>query len=259
MLLQLQDLCCTINRKTILSDISFSVNNGQRWAIIGKNGAGKSTLIKCIAGLITPDKGVITLDGKPLNSYSVKQRAKMIAYVPQMNDRPLPYTVYDFVMMGRFPYLGFMAKAFSDDKKIVEEALELTELTENAQRRMDSLSGGELQRVYIAGAVAQKTPLLLLDEPTTFLDPCHQNRIKKAMDRIHDAYNTTIITITHEIASIIANYSNVIALKNGAISFSGSCASVESKSTEFLASVFDVDFESYSSKTGSKLLAPVHN
>jgi iron complex transport system ATP-binding protein len=256
MILEVNGLYCSIQGKPICKDISISVKSGERWAIIGKNGAGKSTLIKCIVGLIKPDKGTITFNGKLSEHYSIKQRAQIISYVPQINNRLLPFTVYDFVMMGRFPYLGFMAKAMNSDKKIVEESLELTELSEFSDRRMDTLSGGELQRVFIAGAVAQRTPLLVLDEPTTFLDPCHQHRIKKTMDRIHDAYNTTIITVTHELLSITSSYTNVLAINNGSISFSGKSEEIKNQSDKFLERIFNVPFESFTSLKGETIIAP---
>jgi len=256
MQLQVQNLAYSIDGKPILSNVSFSVFKGEKWAIIGRNGAGKSTLIRCIAGLAPAHAGSVCIDNKPLALFSAKQRGKAIAYVPQTNDYRMPFTVYDFVMMGRFPYFGLMAKALQEDKKIVEESLEITELTEYADRRMDSLSGGELQRVFIAGAVAQRTPLMLLDEPTTFLDPNHQYRIKKALDRIHDTFGVAIITVTHEISSIFANYTHILALKAGAVVFSGACSSIESSQTDFLTNIFDVAFETFHSPEGEKLLAP---
>ena len=158
-------------------------------------------------------------------------------------------------MMGRFPYFGILAKVSREDKKIVEESLELTELTDYSERRMDSLSGGELQRVFIAGAVAQHTPLLLLDEPTTFLDPNHQQHIKRSIDRIHDMYDVTIITVTHDIASLFSDYSHVLALKGGVISFSGTSSLNKNSQAEFLHSVFDVPFEPFISAKGEALLA----
>lgn len=255
MLLQVKNLNYSIHGKEILSNISFSAAQGQRWAVIGKNGAGKSTFIKCIAGLCAVTQDAISIDGKPLSAFSPKQRGKIMAYVPQISEALLPFSVYDFVMMGRFPHFGIMAKVSREDKKIVEKSLELTELTDYFERRMDSLSGGELQRVFIAGAVAQRTPLLLMDEPTTFLDPNHQQYIKRSIDRIHESFKVTIITVTHDIASLFTDYSHVLAFKGGNVSFSGASSMNDNSQVTLLHSVFDVPFVAFTSPRGETLLA----
>ena len=138
---------------TVLKDVSFAVQEKERWAIIGKNGSGKSTLLKCIGGLLPTCGGSIFIHGKPVTSYRSRELAKLIAYVPQAGNRSLPpYSVKEFVMLGRFPYQGFFALPGKQDREIVEAVLRLTDTDLLADRSLNTLSGGELQRVFLAAA-----------------------------------------------------------------------------------------------------------
>jgi iron complex transport system ATP-binding protein len=254
MLIEINNISFSYNHKQILHTISLGIGEGEQWAIIGKNGAGKSTLIKCLAGLEKISSGSIILAGKKIETYPAKDIAKLISYVPQVSGRNSPFSVFDYVMMGRFPYQGFLAIPTALDKKIVFESMQLTDTEEFAGRKMNTLSGGELQRVFLAGAVAQKTPILILDEPTTFLDPFHQLLIIKTLEKIHQEFNTTIIAVTHEISSVIDRYTNVLGLKEGAVLFSGTLSKNSIESTEIFRQIFDVDFEIAESKNGRKVI-----
>lgn len=254
MLIEINGLSFSYNHKPILHDISLRINEGEQWAIIGKNGAGKSTLLKCLAGLEKTTQGQILIAGKKIGSYAPKDIAKIISYVPQVSGRNLPFRVFDFVMMGRFPYQGLMAIPSAHDKKIVRESLQMTDTEDFSLRKMNTLSGGELQRVFLAGAVAQKTPIMLLDEPTTFLDPFHQQLAIRALSRIHNEFHTTIISVTHEISSIIDRYSNVLGLKAGVVMFSGPLSADSNESTKVCNGIFDVEFEIAESKNGRKII-----
>jgi iron complex transport system ATP-binding protein len=254
MLIEIKNLSFSYNHKPILHNISVEINEGEQWAIIGKNGAGKSTLIKCLAGLEKTTSGSIFLANNKIESYTPKDIAKLISYVPQVSGRNLPFTVFDYVMMGRFPYQGFMAIPTALDKKIVIESMQLTDTEEFALRKMNTLSGGELQRVFLAGAVAQKTPIMLLDEPTSFLDPFHQQLIIKTLEKIHQEFHTTIIAVTHDISSVIERYTNVLGLKGGKVLFSGKLLKESIETTEIYKQIFDVEFEFVESISGRKVI-----
>jgi len=242
MLIQIHDLSFAYNGKTVLSDISVDVDEGQRWAVIGMNGAGKSTLIRCIAGLERVPPGSISFDGKDVGQYRAKDLAKVMAYVPQAQGRAAPFTVSEYVLMGRFPYQGFMATPTEEDRRIVDEALELTDTTDFARRQMNTLSGGELQRVLIAGAVSQRTRVLLLDEPATFLDPLHQDLVRKALERIHAEFNTTVLTVTHDVNDAIARSSNILALVGGKGYYAGDAGEFVSRCPGILQKVYGMEF-----------------
>jgi iron complex transport system ATP-binding protein len=256
MLIEINKLTFSYNHKAILENVSLQVNTGEQWAIIGKNGVGKSTLIKCIAGLEKVPSRKIQIAGKNIENYNTKELATIIAYVPQVSGGNLPYTVFDYVMMGRFPYQGFMALPSENDRRIVLESLRLTDTQGFAVRKMNTLSGGEMQRVFLAGAVAQRTKIMLLDEPTTFLDPYHQQFISQTMDRIHKEFNTTILSATHEMSSINLRYSNILAIKNGLIFYAGSIDDFNNKSPEILNQIFNVQFELITLDNGQRVILP---
>lgn len=257
MMIEINKLSFSYSDSRVLDDISLYVAPGQRWAIIGRNGAGKSTMVRCVAGLEYGYKGAITIDGKDLRGLHPRVRAKMIAYVPQAQGVHIPYTVYEYVMMGRFPYLGFMASVSRSDKDIVKQSLELTDTYNFSQRSMQTLSGGEVQRVLLAGAVAQQTPILLLDEPATFLDPLHQEHMHQALERIHTQYQCTIMTVTHDINAALFRYEKIVALVNGKIYYAGDANVPAEKYATMLSDIYGIAFvKGYCDENKRDFVAP---
>jgi len=191
----------------VLRNVSFEVRAGTFLAIAGPNGVGKSTLVNILAGLLKPQSGAILLNGENLRSSSVQDIARRVAVVRQEFIPAFAFSVLETVLMARTLYygrLGFESKA---DREIVMRALELTDTTPFASRPLGSLSAGERQRVFIARGLAQDTPILLLDEPTSFLDLKHQVKIYDLLKSIQTTKGTTIVAITHDL-NLAAQYCN---------------------------------------------------
>ncbi|MFW6255012.1 MAG: ABC transporter ATP-binding protein [Chitinivibrionales bacterium] len=251
------DLSFSYRQNQILHSINLEMQQGQKWAIIGKNGAGKTTLIKCLAGINKQYEGSILLKNKELRSFNARQRARLIAYVPQGMGGILPYTVKDFVMMGRFAYQSFMAVPTREDHHIVLDSLALTDTLHLKNRQMHTLSGGELQRVMIAGAVSQRPSVLLLDEPATFLDPLHQQQLENALERVHEQFAMTIVTVTHDINTALNRYDNILALIDGALFWADCGKGLLAKSPSILKSIYGIDFESATMPSGDRMFSPL--
>ena len=243
--LQVNDLSFSYEKdKQVIDKLSVTINNGDRWSVIGKNGSGKSTLIRCLARLEKTGHGAITINNKLLHQFSSIEMARICAYVPQATLRiPPHFTVMDYVLMARYPYTGFPVRCTAADRSIVREALELTDTAVLADRSMKNLSGGELQRVYIAGAVAQRTGIMLLDEPVSFLDPMHGEMIHATLDRIHREYGTTMITVTHDINAALQRNSHVLALFSGKTVFAGTTGKFRVNAVDHLLKIFGIPFE----------------
>ena len=224
----------------ILCEIDFRVESGGFRAVIGPNGAGKSTLLRCIDGIVEPSAGSIEICGRPLQAYSRRELARTVSYVPQLGAESLDYTVRAFVEMGRFPYLAAWAALTEADQAAVSEALDVTEVTEFADRPMASLSGGERQRASIAAALAQGGSILLLDEPTSFLDYRHQAQILDLLDRLHREKGLTVVVVTHDLNSAVASADTVLALKRGRVEWDGAPADLLEECV--LAEIFDAEF-----------------
>jgi len=209
--------------KSVIDDITFTVGTGETWAVVGRNGVGKSTLIKCLCGLLSPVQGRVSIDGIDISKIPPKELAKKIAYVPQGTTRPAPpFTVREYVGMALFPYgTGFMGRLSTDSQKRVDDALTLTDTYHLSDRAMNTLSGGEFQTALIAGAVAQSTPFLLLDEPTTHLDPFHKENIRQAIERIHKERGTAVVTVTHDVNFALSTHKNILAIIDGKVFFNG--------------------------------------
>jgi iron complex transport system ATP-binding protein len=205
----------------ILRDVSFSVGPGEWVSIVGPNGAGKTTLLKCIDGILVAGTGEIRICGRPLGEYRRRELARLISYVPQADGRVCAFTVEQFVLMGRYPYLSPFAAVGKEDRQAVREALELTETVQFADRLLDTLSGGERQKVYIAAALAQGAKILLLDEPTTFLDYRHQAEIETLLARANRRSGVTIVAVTHDVNHAALASDRIVALREGSVVFSG--------------------------------------
>lgn len=248
----IKNLSFSYKKIPVLNNISHTIGQGEHWAVIGRNGAGKSTLIRCIAGLQKSYSGSILIKGRELREYTPKELAKIVAYVPQTRNGIPPYTVYDYVMMSRFPYQGIFAAPSNKDKASVEKALVFTDTNDLKDQFLRNLSGGELQRVYIAGAVAQETGILLLDEPTTFLDPLHHELILATISKIHEHYATTILSVTHDITSSIYRYDNILPLVNHTIFWAGTLSDFLLKTPEILKDIYGITFDSIMIKESNK-------
>jgi len=238
--IQTQNLSLSLGGTAILKDLSLTIHQGEHLSILGPNGAGKTSLIKCLAGLYTPQSGSQTLFGKPFSSYSSRQCARLQSYVPQATSQEMTLSVEEFVELGRYPYRSPFTPLTSDDKSAIEEALEHTELTSLRQRSVATLSGGEKQMVFIAAALAQKAPLLLLDEPAAFLDYRHQEQVARILKTAAEKLNHTIIAIHHDIRLATQHSNRVIALKAGKIIFDGTPE--ELLNPQILQSIYDVPF-----------------
>jgi iron complex transport system ATP-binding protein len=211
----------SISNRSILKDISFSVKEGEYISIVGPNGAGKTTLLKCLDRIYKGGSGDIRIAGKPLDKYSQKELAQKLSYVPQADGRILPFTVYEFVMMGRYPHLSPFSLPGKRDEEAVHDALEITGIAEFSERLLPTLSGGERQKVFIAAALAQGAKVLLLDEPTTFLDPKHQADVHRLLERANREHGFTVLSVTHDINNAILTSRRILALKDGAVVFCG--------------------------------------
>lgn len=219
--IDIQELTCRYEKRTVIDKISFSVQPGEFFIIIGPNGSGKSTLVNTIAGLIKPAGGEIRIKGIPLQKYSQRELARAIAVVRQQVSVDFPFSVAEIVMMGRAPHQGILGLEKQQDSEAVREALVFTNLENLSDRRIHQLSGGERQRVFIARAICQDPEIMLLDEPTAALDLAHQTHTMDLMERLRIEKGTTIIMISHDInlASLYAD--SLLLLKEGRIAERG--------------------------------------
>ena len=198
-------------QNTILKDISFEIKTGTFLAIAGPNGAGKSTLLNLLCGTLKPKSGTIRIDATPIESYNWEALAGQVAVVRQEFVPVFGFSVIETVLMARTPYFGTFGFENKTDKQIVNEALEATDTAQFASRPLGSLSGGERQRVFIARALAVNSPVLLLDEPTSFLDLKHQVGIYDLLKSTQLEKGKTIVAITHDI-NMAAQYCDEILL-----------------------------------------------
>lgn len=198
-------------REKVLKDISFSVEKGQFISIIGPNGSGKSTLLKNLANIYSPLNGKIDIDGKNIVNYKKKELAKKIALVPQDTTISYDFSVFDIVLMGRFPYISRFEKESEYDYEMVVESLKLTNTFHLRDRSINEISGGERQRVIIARALVQEPEIIFLDEPTSHLDINHQIDLLTLLKNLNKEKNTTIILVIHDI-NLACRYSDKIVL-----------------------------------------------
>lgn len=227
-------------QKEILRDINLSVKEGEYVSIIGPNGAGKSTLLKCLNRIIRGGRGSMELFGKDVQRYSQKELGRLIGYVSQTREQVFPYTVFEFVLMARYPYLSPLSRVSKQDTRVVEEALAMTDTTDFAQRKVITLSGGERQKVYLAGALAQQPKILLLDEPTTHLDPRYHTEIQQTISAICVRLKMTILHVTHDFSHIAFWSRKVIAIKAGRVHSTGTPDEILTR--ERLKDIFETDF-----------------
>ncbi len=203
--------------KEILTDLDLTVPPGKITAIVGANACGKSTLLRTLSRLLTPKAGQVLLDGKSIHSMSPRKLAQTMGLLPQSPIAPEGISVVDLVSRGRHPHHGIIARWGEKDEEAVASALEATRTVELAHRSVDELSGGQRQRVWIAMALAQETQLLLLDEPTTFLDIAHQVEVLDLLTDLNRQRSATVVMVLHDL-NLAARYADVlIAMSDGRI------------------------------------------
>ncbi len=239
--------------RTVLQNINLHVCEGERWAVIGRNGAGKSTLVKALAGLLLPHSGIVRINGKDIKRYSARKRAQYIAYVPQKAEAVIPYTVHDFVMLGRYARMGLLGVPDKEDRKAVSESLAVCDIRGLRNRIMSTLSGGEMQRVLLAGALAQETKLLLLDEPTIFLDPAHEKLFLSALEKAQKNRAIATIMVTHDINSAFFSCTHILALNDGHTYYSGNVESFIDSCPDILRIIYGISFESFNGSYDNRI------
>lgn len=254
--LDIKGLSYALGGAPILRGVSAAIGAGERWSLLGANGAGKSTLLKCVLRIYRGWEGAVHLFGQPLSHFSQRELARQAAYVPQAGGEHLfPYTVREFVRMGRYAYQGPFGAAHAEDRAAIEEAMARTGVQEFAERRLDTLSGGERQKVFMAAALAQGCRLLLLDEPTAFLDYKHQAEVLRILQEINEETGAAIVTVTHDINTALLTGGHALALRKGQTAF---CGPVEDLANEErLAGIFDARFHFIQdTATGVRVVAP---
>jgi len=239
--LRTKNLTIAYGDLTIVDDLNIAVPTGKITTIIGANGCGKSTILKTMARVLRPQKGTVYLDGKAIHKESTRAVAKKMAVLPQTPEAPGGLTVTELVSYGRFPHQKGFGKLTSDDRKIIQWALSVTGMFEFAHRPVDALSGGQRQRVWISMALAQGTDLLLLDEPTTYLDMAHQLEVLKLLEKLNREEGRTIVMVLHDLNHAARFAHHLIAINKGKVIKRGTPTEV--MNAEVLKEVFNIEAE----------------
>jgi len=239
-ILKTQAINFSYDQDTVLHSISMNVNPGEFIGVIGPNGSGKSTLLKLLGGVLKPDSGQLYLKGKNYLDYQQKQLAQSITWVPQEHPMVFPFKVSEIVLMGRHPYLSAFTFEGEEDIEIAHSAMELTQTLQFAQRNFNEISGGEKQRVVIAGAITQEPELMILDEPTSALDIKYQIQILKILKQLNEDKNMTVILAMHDLHLAAKFCNRLILLEDGKIFQDGKTKKFYKKSIlkKFMASRF---------------------
>lgn len=202
--------------RTVIDAVDIAIPPGSFTVIVGPNACGKSTLLRALARLLRPSAGTVTLDGRDIHSIPAKELARSLGLLPQSSQAPEGITVADLVARGRFAHQRLFARWSRDDERAVADAMDRTGVTALRDRPVDELSGGQRQRVWIAMVLAQETPLLLLDEPTTFLDIAHQVELLELIAELRE-HGRTIVAVLHELNHAARYASHLIAMRDGQI------------------------------------------
>ncbi|MFC5406076.1 ABC transporter ATP-binding protein [Cohnella soli] len=224
---------------TVMNDVSVEFEAGLVHSILGPNGCGKSTLLKVLSRQLPSSSGAVLVEGKDANSWGTKPFARHLAMLSQAQERMTDISVYDLVSYGRFPHKGWMQKLDDHDRAVVEQALQLTGTSAMSGRSVLELSGGERQRVRIAMAVAQQPKALLLDEPTTYLDICHQLEIMELVRELNRDQRMTVIMVLHDLNHASLYSDRVTVMKQGTVYGHGTPEEVISE--QMLRDVFQVE------------------
>ena len=254
--LSVEKISVTLGGKEILRDLSYEFPSGKRTAIIGANGAGKSTLLKVLCLLNEKFSGDVKLDGQDLRAIGRKNLARVMAILPQERDAPQDTTVKQLVSFGRFPHRKFFGGHSAEDDAAIQNALELTKLVDFANRQVASLSGGERQRAWLAMTLAQRPKILLLDEPTTYLDIAHQLDVMEIIADVNRRFATTIVMVLHDLNHARLYSDEVLIIKDKGIYAAGDPKKILTAQT--LNAVFNVEADTFTNAAGDEIIFPLH-
>lgn len=219
---EVEGLSLTIAGSPILREVGFRIGQGENWSILGTNGAGKSSLLRCLLRLQPGWTGSVRVLGRTLPHWPQRELARHVAYVPQAGgEMGFAYTVRELLRMARYAYSGPFGIARPGDQAAIDEALARAGVATLAERTVETLSGGERQKVLLAAALAQGAEVLLLDEPTAFLDYRHQAEVAAILKEVNQTCGTTVVTVTHDVNAAIAAGGQVLALRDGEVAWQG--------------------------------------
>jgi iron complex transport system ATP-binding protein len=223
--LRAQDVTLAYDGRVVARGLSVAVPAGGFTAIVGPNACGKSTLLRALVRMLKPRAGAVLLDGSEISSLPTKHVARRVGLLPQSSAAPDGITVADLVARGRHPHQSLLRQWSRDDERAVREAMAHTRVDDLAERLVDELSGGQRQRVWLAMALAQETPLLLLDEPTTFLDIAHQMEVLDLCAELHEQ-GRTLVAVLHDLNHACRYATHLIAMRDGAVVAQGEPAEI---------------------------------
>ncbi|WP_088889168.1 ABC transporter ATP-binding protein [Leptolyngbya ohadii] len=251
-----RQLTLSYDRTTIIRDLNVEIPLHRVTALVGANGCGKSTLLKGLARLLKPQSGMVYLDGTAIAKLQTKDIAKKLGMLPQSPLAPEGLTVRELVAQGRYPHQSWFQQWSKEDEQLTEQALVMTDMVEFGDRPMDSLSGGQRQRAWIAMALAQNTPILLLDEPTTFLDLAHQIEILDLLYDLNQTRGQTIVMVLHDLNQACRYADYLVAMHQGAIYAQGS--PIEVMTEEMVREVFRLESRIMADPvTGTPMCIPI--
>ena len=254
MTLSAKNICVEIGDKKILRGVTCNFSAGKRTAIIGPNGAGKSTLLKILCLLNEKFSGEVFLNGEDIKTLGRKKIAQVMAILPQEKDIPQDTTVRQLAEFGRFPHRNFFGGDTQEDFSAVEEALNFTRMKNLEARQVSTLSGGERQRAWLAMTLAQRPKILLLDEPTTYLDIAHQLEVMKIISDVNKNFSMTVIMVLHDINHARLYADEVVVIKDGEIFLSGEPKEI--LTAESVGKIFNIDAEIFTNKKGDSVIIP---
>ena len=246
--ISVKNLCVSYENNNIIENMDLSIPKGKITIIIGANGCGKSTLLKTISRINKPQNGDIFINNKNIKNIKEKNIAKEVAFLPQGPICPSGLTVRELVAYGRFPHQKMIGGLNSHDKEVIDWAIKETGLSEFSDREVENLSGGQRQRAWIAMTLAQETEIIMLDEPTTYLDMSYQLEVLEVLQKLNKEKNITVVIVLHELNNACRFADNIVGLKKGKIICEGKPIDVINKET--LKKIYGIDASLVNSENG---------